>query len=75
MPNVKMPDGVVVAFPDTMPPEQIKALILKKFHASDTAISLLMTVLPPAITVFLGPIVSLKSDRFRSRRRGWVRAR
>lgn len=31
MPNVKMPDGVVVAFPDDMPPEQIKSLILKKF--------------------------------------------
>lgn len=31
MPNVKMPDGVVVAFPDNMPPEQIRALILKKF--------------------------------------------
>jgi len=31
MPNVKMPDGAVVAFPDDMPPEQIKAMIAKKF--------------------------------------------
>ena len=31
MPNVRMPDGVVVAFPDDMPPEQIKGLIASKF--------------------------------------------
>lgn len=31
MANVRMPDGVVVAFPDDMPPEQIKALIASKF--------------------------------------------
>lgn len=31
MPNVRMPDGVVVRFPDEMPPEQIKALIAQKF--------------------------------------------
>lgn len=31
MPNVRMPDGVVVAFPDDMPPEQIKAMIASKF--------------------------------------------
>jgi len=31
MPNVKMPDGVVVAFPDDMPPEQIKSMIAAKF--------------------------------------------
>ncbi len=31
MANVKMPDGVVVAFPDDMPPEQIRAMILSKF--------------------------------------------
>lgn len=31
MPNVRMPDGVVVAFPDDMPPEQIKSLIASKF--------------------------------------------
>lgn len=31
MPIVKMPDGTQVSFPDDMPPEQIKALILRKF--------------------------------------------
>jgi hypothetical protein len=31
MPNIKMPDGVVVRFPDEMPAEQIKSLILQKF--------------------------------------------
>lgn len=31
MPVVKMPDGANVAFPDDMPADQIKALILKKF--------------------------------------------
>lgn len=37
MPNVKMPDGVVVAFPDDMPPEQIRALILHKFPEAGKA--------------------------------------
>jgi len=31
MPDIKMPDGAVVSFPDDMPPEQIKALILTRF--------------------------------------------
>lgn len=31
MPKVRMPDGVVVAFPDDMPPEQIKSMIVSKF--------------------------------------------
>jgi hypothetical protein len=31
MPNIRMPDGVVVGFPDEMPPEQIKSLIASKF--------------------------------------------
>lgn len=31
MPTVRMPDGVVVSFPDTMPPEQIKGLIAQRF--------------------------------------------
>lgn len=31
MPQVRMPDGVVVAFPDNMPQEQIKGLIASKF--------------------------------------------
>lgn len=31
MPNVAMPNGDVVAFPDAMPPDQIKGLIASKF--------------------------------------------
>ena len=31
MPQVRMPDGTVVGFPDDMPPEQIKSLIATKF--------------------------------------------
>lgn len=31
MPQVRMPDGVVVAFPDDMPREEIRALIAQKF--------------------------------------------
>jgi hypothetical protein len=31
MPVVRMPDGANVAFPNDMPPEQIKAMILRKF--------------------------------------------
>lgn len=31
MPQVKMPDGVVVSFPDDMPAEQIRSLIASKF--------------------------------------------
>lgn len=31
MPNVKMPNGDIVAFPDDMPKEQIKSLIASKF--------------------------------------------
>ena len=31
MPNIEMPDGVVVAFPDTMPKEQIRSLVASKF--------------------------------------------
>lgn len=31
MPNIQMPNGDVVAFPDEMPPDQIKTLISQKF--------------------------------------------
>jgi hypothetical protein len=31
MPNIRMPDGKVVRFPDDMPPDQIKSLIASKF--------------------------------------------
>jgi MFS family permease len=42
-------------------------LLLKRYHASDTLVMLLMTVLPTVIGMFLGPIVSFRSDRYRSR--------
>jgi hypothetical protein len=31
MPIVKMPDGANVSFPDNMPPDQIRSMILQKF--------------------------------------------
>ena len=31
MPNVQMPDGVIVAFPDDMPDTEIRDLISSKF--------------------------------------------
>lgn len=37
MPNVRMPDGAVVAFPDDMPADQIKSLIASKFPDVATA--------------------------------------
>jgi Na+/melibiose symporter-like transporter len=46
---------------------QVVQLLLKRYHASDTLVMLLMTVLPTVIGMFLGPIVSFRSDRYRSR--------
>lgn len=46
---------------------QVLQLLLRKYGASDTVMSFLLQALPPAIGMFLGPIVSYKSDRFRSR--------
>ncbi len=42
-------------------------LMLKSIGASDTAMAVLLSVIPQAITMILAPIVSYKSDRFRSR--------
>ena len=41
--------------------------LLRQHHASDTTMSLLFSVLPAVIGMFLGPLVSFKSDRYRSR--------
>jgi MFS family permease len=41
--------------------------VLKHFQASDTAISVTISFIPPGIAMILGPIVSYKSDRYRSR--------
>ncbi len=42
-------------------------LVLKQFDASDLVIGLLMTTLPGALGLILGPIISYRSDRKRSR--------
>ncbi len=42
-------------------------LVLKKFGASDMLVGLLMVSLPNAIAMILGPIISYRSDRYRSR--------
>lgn len=41
--------------------------LLRQHHASDTAMSILFSVLPAVIGMFLGPVISYKSDRYRSR--------
>jgi len=46
---------------------QTVQLLLKKFGASDMVTGLLFGSLPPAIGIFLGPIIGYKSDRHRGR--------
>ena len=41
--------------------------LLKLHHASDTTMSILVSALPALIGMLLGPIISYKSDRYRSR--------
>ncbi len=48
------------AFPSVME-------LLRQHHASDTTMSILFSALPAIIGIFLGPIISYKSDRYRSR--------
>jgi MFS family permease len=43
-------------------------LLLKQFHASDLVLALLVTVIPQAVTMVLGPVISYRSDRHRSPR-------
>lgn len=45
----------------------IVPLLLKNFEASDRLIGLIMGTIPAAIGLFLGPIISFRSDRKRSR--------
>ena len=45
----------------------VVTLMLKRLSASDRTVSVLMTMLPPALSLFVGPIVSYKSDRLRGR--------
>jgi MFS family permease len=42
-------------------------LLFTQYHASDTLSSLLMGSLPAVLSMIIGPIVSYKSDRYRSR--------
>jgi hypothetical protein len=46
---------------------QVVQLLLKRFQASDTLAATLITSLPAAIGIFLGPIISYRSDRHRGR--------
>lgn len=41
--------------------------LLRQHHASDTTMSILFSALPAIIGMFIGPLVSFKSDRYRSR--------
>lgn len=47
--------------------DPVVQLLVKKFNASSTYQSYLLTVLPSTIALFLAPILSFKSDRYRSR--------
>lgn len=42
--------------------------LLRQYHASDTLISLLISALPAAISIIVGPIISYRSDRYRGKR-------
>jgi MFS family permease len=46
---------------------QVVQLLLKRFQASDTLAATLITSLPAGIGIFLGPIISYRSDRHRGR--------
>ena len=41
--------------------------LLRQYHASDTLISLLISALPAAISILVGPIISYRSDRHRGK--------
>lgn len=41
--------------------------LLRRHHASDTTVSLLVTAFPSILGLCLGPIISYRSDRYRSR--------
>ena len=49
---------------------KVLALLLKTFHASDFVTGVLLLSLPAAITLFLAPIISYRSDRHRGPRDG-----
>jgi MFS family permease len=45
----------------------VVTLLLKRFHASDTLVGLLMGSLQAALVILIAPVVSYKSDRLNSR--------
>jgi maltose/moltooligosaccharide transporter len=45
----------------------IVQLLLKKFHASDAVMALFLATLPSMVGMLLGPVISYRSDRHRSR--------
>src|SRR5450432_793603 len=45
----------------------VAQIILKKFDASDVLMSLFLVAIPAAIGIILGPTISFRSDRYRSR--------
>ena len=54
MPQVRMPDGVIVAFPDDMPAEQIKGLIASKFPQVASKVDP-ATNQPPGVPEYVPP--------------------
>lgn len=46
----------------------VAQLMLRNLHAPDVVVGLLLSSFPTAIGLILGPIISIKSDRFRSGR-------
>lgn len=42
--------------------------LLRQYHASDTLMSILIAALPAVISLFIAPVISYRSDRYRSRR-------
>ncbi len=45
----------------------VAQLMLKRFEASDLVVGLLMGSLPTALGLIIGPIIGIKSDRYRSK--------
>lgn len=55
MPDVKMPDGTMVRFPDDMPPDQIRGMIAQKFPDAVKGLAPPQSIAPPAAQDFTPP--------------------
>lgn len=63
MPDVRMPDGVVVRFPDNMPPDLIRSLITRKFPALAGGVAPQSQAQPQAPSMdFAGPTGDVPPD-------------